>query len=702
MNSTALRPLPNSMPDGLAEPIQPWLTTLTAETTLRDLPMHDATVSPEVVTSEIDRLFGSRPDLPGVAVATGNTLLGMISRQTLLSHLSRPFGQDIYLKRPIRLLLEAVLEPPLDLAGDMSAAEGAQVALHRPPEHVYEPVVVRLENGFRVLDAHTLLIAQSRLLELANAAIRDHAAAADSANQAKSLFLANMSHEIRTPLTAILGFAENLLDGGTADERTTATQTILRNGHHLLQLINDILDLSKIEAGRLEVECLRFSPDTVVAEVVSALQVRADSRQVDLLLQYDGRVPAMISSDPTRLRQILINLVGNAIKFTERGRVMVRMRTLNADSPSPALQCDISDTGIGMTADQVARLFTPFTQADGSMARRFGGTGLGLSISRRLAVMLGGDITVTSVPDQGSTFRMTIATGDLSNAEWHTSPRSQDESRPVVPANTGRLNQRILLAEDGPDNQLLIGSFLRKLGADVTIVDNGRKAADAALQSLFAGQPFDLILMDMQMPILDGYSATRELRAKGWLGPILALTANAMAGDRQKCIDAGCNDFASKPFDRIRLQEQIRELTAPQKSNMPAAVASTTDEGPFDFSQEVFDPQLALRRMGGDADLLEQISDMVVTLGPQWLAELKQRLDERDATTVRRLAHSLKNSAENVAGQTASQFLFRVESFAARDDLDSATALFPEARDRMLDLIRALKQYRKNQVPAMA
>ncbi|MBS0203523.1 MAG: response regulator [Planctomycetes bacterium] len=702
MNPPAM-PFPVKISESLMPPEQHWLTTLTPETTLRDLPMYDATVDPEVVTTEIDRLFGIRPDLPGVAVATGRHLLGMISRQTLLSHLSRPFGQDIYLKRPIRLMLEAVSDPPLALAGELSAAEGAQIALHRPAKDVYEPVVVKLKDGFRVLDAHTLLIAQSRLLELANASIRDHAAAADSANQAKSLFLANMSHEIRTPLTAILGFAENLLDGGgTAEERTTATQTILRNGHHLLQLINDILDLSKIEAGRLDVEHLRFSPGDVVNEVMSALQVRADSRQVDLQLKYDGRIPAMIYSDPTRLRQILMNLVGNAIKFTEHGCVIVRLQTLNADSPSPLLQCDVSDTGIGMTDDQIERLFTPFTQADGSMARRFGGTGLGLSISRRLAVLLGGDIAVTSAVNQGSTFSVTIETGDLSKADWHSSPRALDESRPVISSEANRLTQRILLAEDGPDNQLLIGTFLRKLGADVTIVDNGRKAVDAALISLSNGHPFDLILMDMQMPILDGYSATRELRAHGWQGPILALTANAMSGDRQKCLDAGCNDFASKPFDRIRLQEQIRELTSGSELNEVSETVVHEIVPVFDVSTDVFDPQVALRRMGGDADLLDQIAGMIVTLGPQWLQELQQRLDERDTTSVRRLAHSLKNSAENVAGQTASTILFRVETFAARDDLNSAAALFPEARDRMFELIRALKQFQKSQTPAMA
>ena len=228
-----------------------WLKSLTAESTLGGIPSFEVTVSPEMLTSVVDRELGSAPDVPGVVIASGSELLGMISRPMLFAQLSRPFGQDLYLKRPIRLLLEAEKNEPLVLPSDMLVSEAAHTALHRPADRVYEPVVVRDVSEFRLLDVHTLLIAQSQLLALANDTIRSQADVAEAANQAKSLFLANMSHEIRTPLTAILGFAENLLDPDcTSDERTAATETILRNGHHLLQLINDILDLSKIEAER--------------------------------------------------------------------------------------------------------------------------------------------------------------------------------------------------------------------------------------------------------------------------------------------------------------------------------------------------------------------------------------------------------------------------------------------------------------------
>ncbi len=670
----------------------PWIYTLTSDSSLSGLPMFDATVAPEVLTGEVDRLFEKAMDLPGVVVASEGRLLGLISRQTLLAHLSRPFGQEIYLKRPIRLILEEISEPVLLFEGSLSAAEAAHRALCRSPEHVYEPVVVQLADGFRVLDAQTLLIAQSRLLELANASIREHAEAAEAANQAKSMFLANMSHEIRTPLTAILGFAENLLDGGgSIEEQRVATQTILRNGHHLLQLINDILDLSKIEAGRLEIESLPFSPSDVANDVILALQVRADSKQIHLELQFDGPIPATIQSDPTRFRQILMNLVGNAIKFTDSGKVTVRLGMVEIDGEFPGLKCDVMDTGIGMTDEQRAKLFMPFTQADSSMARRFGGTGLGLSISRRLAALLGGDITVTSVKNRGSTFTLVIGTGSLAGIQWHTDPVRRALSEPVVKSCELSASLNILLAEDGPDNQLLIGSFLRKLGASVTIVENGRDAVDAARRSAVTAHPFDLILMDMQMPVLDGYAAARELRNQGWNGPILALTANAMSGDRQKCIDAGCDDFATKPIDRKRLVEQIGDLTRPLPAEPPKVVSvGTTLQVCVDG--DAFDPTIALRRMGGDVGLLNEIKSMVIEWGPRWLAELQERLDEGDTTSVRRLAHSLKNSADNVGAETASQILYRVESFAARGDLDSASNLFLEASLRMQELVAALQE----------
>jgi signal transduction histidine kinase/HPt (histidine-containing phosphotransfer) domain-containing protein len=684
--------------------VREWLRTLTADTTLGGIPSFEVTVSPEMLTSVVDRELGSAPDVPGVVIASGTELLGMISRPMLFAQLSRPFGQDLYLKRPIRLLLEAERNEPLVLPSDMLVSEAAHTALHRPADRVYEPVVVRDSNEFRLLDVHTLLIAQSQLLLLANETIRSQADVAEAANRAKSLFLANMSHEIRTPLTAILGFAENLLDPTCAtDERTAATETILRNGHHLLQLINDILDLSKIEAERLEIEQLKFSPGELAADVISALRVRADAKQIGLSLTYEGPIPDMIESDPTRVRQILMNLISNGIKFTERGHVNLRMsmRDENGDlcrSSNPGhplwLQCDVVDTGIGMSEEQLARLFTPFMQADESMARRFGGTGLGLSISRRLARMLGGDVVAASQKGVGSTFRVHIDAGAIVDTKWHDRPSSIGKlASPVVRSADLRLSGRFLLAEDGPDNQLLIGSFLRKQGADLTIVDNGRKAVDTALASMTDGNPFRIILMDMQMPILDGYSATSELRARGWTRPILALTANVMQGDRQKCTDAGCNDFATKPINRSELIEQILALISePAESSTSPETNAGIVETPV-ISGDAFDRAAALERVGGDEDLLRQIAEMFVQICPEWLDSLQRHLNERDQTAARRMAHSLKSSADNVGGHLACASMSRLENAAAEGCLDEAISMWPECRGQYVRLLDAVSLF---------
>ncbi len=409
----------------------------------------------------------------------------------------------------------------------------------------------------------------SRTTELAasNASLREAKAVAEAATRAKSEFLANMSHEIRTPMTAILGFADVLLEqcpvADRPPEHVEAARTIKSNGEHLLSIINDILDLSKIEAGRMTVERTACSPCQIIAEVVSLMRVRAAAKGLGLVVEYDGPLPETIQSDATRLRQILANLIGNAIKFTELGGVRLIARLAETEG-GPQVQFDVVDSGIGMTADEMERLFQPFVQADASTTRKFGGTGLGLAISKRLAEMLGGDVgLVETQPGRGTRFRASVATGSLAGVRLladpaaaavvvHRSNKNASESD-ELPCGGGR----VLLAEDGPDNQRLIAHLLRKAGASVTVVDNGQQALDAALAASTAGQPYDVILMDMQMPVMDGYEATRRLRRSDYAGPIIALTAHAMAADRDKCLSAGCDDYAPKPIERGQLVRQV-------------------------------------------------------------------------------------------------------------------------------------------------
>ncbi len=395
------------------------------------------------------------------------------------------------------------------------------------------------------------------------------------ATKAKSQFLANMSHEIRTPMTAILGFSENLRDGGlTNSEAADAIATIHKNGEYLLSIINDILDMSKVEAGKMEVEHITCSPHRVIEEVISLMQGRSKMKGLALNVEYIGSIPATIQTDPTRFKQILINIMGNAIKFTSEGGVRLIVRFVpatedcrNRKSIEPCLQFDILDTGVGMTAEQTSNLFQAFSQADSTMTRRFGGTGLGLAISKQIAQMLGGDITIVDTePGSGTRFRITIATGSVVGIRMINpsyAPPAQESEKPSESSDTDKpLNCRILLAEDSPDNQRLISFMLTKAGAEVTVAENGRIAFDLAMEASGAGNPFDIILMDMQMPVLDGYTAAMELRNKHYEGPIIALTAHAMASDREKCINCGCDDYASKPIDRKKLIEMVRMHTS--------------------------------------------------------------------------------------------------------------------------------------------
>jgi PAS domain S-box-containing protein len=372
---------------------------------------------------------------------------------------------------------------------------------------------------------------------------------AETADRAKSEFLANMSHEIRTPMTAILGYADLLADAETSEaERRAHLDTIRRNGELLLSLINDILDLSKIEVGKMTLDRQACPLWETVDDIVALLRVRAAEKSLRLELEPVFPLPESIRTDPIRLRQILLNLIGNAIKFTDKGFIRVTMRMVERQ-PGPRIEIAVRDTGIGIYPEDVERLFTPFTQADTSSTRRFGGTGLGLTISRRLARMLGGEILVESVPGEGSTFTVSLDPGPLDSKLLDRLPGRQTAAMPAPLASARSLEGRVLLAEDGLDNQRLVALILRRTGLEVDLATTGREAYEMALRSREEGHPYGLILMDIQMPDVDGYEATARLRAEGWTGPIVALTAHAMPGDPEKCRAAGCDGYLGKPID---------------------------------------------------------------------------------------------------------------------------------------------------------
>jgi len=412
-------------------------------------------------------------------------------------------------------------------------------------------------------------------------ALRQAKKRAEAATRAKSEFLANMSHELRTPMTAILGYTEILLEDGdlgrAPKRRIEALRTLKRNGQHLMQILTDILDLSKIEAGKIEVESITTSPCEVIADIESVMRSTAEQKGIAFAINYVDQIPSKIETDPTRLRQILMNLVGNAIKFTEKGSVHVAVQLVAGDEDVQMLRFAVKDTGRGLSDEAQARVFESFSQADASTTREFGGTGLGLTISRQLARLLGGDIEVESVAGQGSTFTLTIKAGSSEGAEMLDDASVQGIRPLALPGDPDSTivfldgvkevgpKAQILLVEDGEDNRRLISLTLKKSGFEVTHAENGEVGVQVALAARDVGEPFDLILMDMQMPVMDGYEATRRLREEGCDIPIVALTAHAMKGDRERCLAAGCDDFATKPISRRDLLKTVLDHLPKQK-----------------------------------------------------------------------------------------------------------------------------------------
>jgi signal transduction histidine kinase/ActR/RegA family two-component response regulator len=382
---------------------------------------------------------------------------------------------------------------------------------------------------------------------------------AEKANQLKSAFLANMSHEIRTPLGAIIGFADLLkMENPNLDEEAKEYLGIIeRNGNVLVKLIDDILDLSKVEAGHMEPGALEFDPVQVTKEFFETLREKANTRKDTLEMVTAGRIPEKIVSDPTRLRQVLTNIIGNALKFTENGTVTVTMELVPETNQHPEMIAfNVQDTGIGMTREQTERLFQNFIQADVTMTRRFGGTGLGLVLSKRLSQLMGGDVRITaSEPGKGSTFRITVATRltDEVRGEGRSLYQSQaDQSAKPMYRENSLAEKSVLLVEDSADNQLLIKNILNDSGAKVEIAGNGQEGIEKAL-----GGSYDVVLMDIQMPLMDGLEATTQLRGKHYSKPIIALTANAMSTEREKYAKAGFDEYLMKPINLHELVDKV-------------------------------------------------------------------------------------------------------------------------------------------------
>jgi CheY-like chemotaxis protein/HPt (histidine-containing phosphotransfer) domain-containing protein len=525
-----------------------------------------------------------------------------------------------------------------------------------------------------------------------------------------------MSHEIRTPMTAIVGYSDMMLEPQqTMSDRQDCLQIIRRNGRHLMALINDILDISKIEAGKMTVERIACDLPNLVIDVASLMRPRAVEKGLEFSVNFVGPTAQQIQSDGLRLKQILVNLLGNAIKFTHKGRIELRCECVplpaSGDKPTTSeIRFAVLDTGIGMTPEQVGRLFQPFSQADDSMTRKYGGTGLGLTISQRLARLLGGDITIQSLPGVGSTFSVTIDGGSLEGVTMRTDVSEAIMSDVPPPVEAPIILQgRVLLAEDGLDNQRLISMHLRKAGAEVTIADNGRIAVD-----LTQTQEFDVIVMDMQMPELDGYGATSELRRRGFTIPIVALTAHAMAEDRARCLNAGCTDYLTKPIDKRQLLstidgylKQVREARQGGRTLGPAPTttptAATTPESTMDTanSKPAASPAAATAapaapagdaiasQYDGDADMREVIAEFVARL-PAQIATINKLVADQNLAELRRTVHQLKGAGGGYGFAQITTLAAKAEQ-AVKDNnsLDTIKAQV----DDLVALVRRVRGY---------